>query len=282
MVKCGNEISALLTTRPRGPPLLKVKVMFCFAFSPQVFTTHIIPTFIDPDRYFEREITVYTKLCVEITWYMCIQDPPMAFIDRINRGAEFETDYFRKFRGCHGNKFDYLVWPALLMYKGGPLVVKGVAQPIKKKHAVHEERLPESEVPYSTMKMPSRGTQRPYTDDVVMSHREPDVFVDQAMEDDPWAQPHNQTPSQGYRQTPTYDERIEPSTPYFDPHNKHRDAEIPVINVTEATDLDEQNRSRSSRRSKGDSYTFDSDPGHGLTSQWKKSKMRDNRMPSAP
>ena len=229
---------------------------------------------------------MYTKLCVEISWYMCIQDPPMVFIDRINRGAEFETDYFRKFRGCSGNKFDYLVWPALLMYKGGPLVVKGVAQPIKKKHAVQEEKLSENEVPYSKMKMPSRDSQRPYTDDVVMTTRDPEDFVDQTMEEDPWGQPNQQTPSQGYRQTPTYDDRMEPSTPYFDPHNKNRDTEIPVINIREATS-DGQYRAGSSRRSKGEQsnsypYNFDSDPGNGLTAQWKKNKMRDNRMPSAP
>ena len=229
---------------------------------------------------------MYTKLCVEVTWFMCIQDPPMAFVDRINRGAEFETDYFRKFKGSGGNKFDYLVWPALLLYKGGPLVVKGVAQPIKKKHAIQEGHMSPTEVPNRKMKMPSHGSQ-PYTDDVVMATREPEDWVDLNMEEeDPWNQANAQTPPQGYKQTPTRDDRMEPSSPYFDPHNQNRNTDIPIINITEATDND-LNRAGSSRRSKGNPnnsypYNFNSEPGGDLTVQWKKSKGRDNRMPSAP
>lgn len=69
----------------------------------------------------------YTDKCVELTWFMNVQDPPMVLVwpDMV----EFDslTDYFRYFT-LTGTYLDHEVWPALLLCKDGPMIVKGVAQ----------------------------------------------------------------------------------------------------------------------------------------------------------
>lgn len=213
----------------------------------------------------------------------------MAFVDKIDRGAEFNGELFRRYKGCSGHKFDYLVWPALLLYEGGPLVVKGVAQPIKKKHAMHDENKHEYEAPQRKSKIPSA----PYTDNpnVDMATRNPEDWVDLNMdeEDDPWAEPNPQTPTQVYTQVPYRDEGMEASSPYFHAHDQNTNREIPTINIIADTEDEEEglNRGGSSYRSNGKQrepspypYNAGTTAGNDLTVQWKKEKQ--NRMPSAP
>ena len=242
----------------------------------QVFISHVVPTFIDPDRYCEREINVYVKLCVEITWFMSIQDPPMVFIDKIDRGAEFDTDFFRKYKNNNGHKFDYLVWPALLLFERGPLVVKGVAQPIKKKHAIYDVQQPQSDEPHRKLKMPDSNIAY-----VEQSPRDPEAWVDLEMEsddDNSWERDSPHTPPQVYRQDPVRDDRIDPLSPYF--HSPEQNTGIPVINVIEPSDdsYDHTEKARTPRRSpKGSTPYHMNKMGNDLTVQWKK-----GRMPSAP
>ena len=244
----------------------------------QVFISHVLPTFIDPERYFEREINVYTKLCVEITWFMAIQDPPMVFIDIIDRGANFDTEYFQKYKHCTGNKFDYLVWPALVLFPGGPLVVKGVAMPIKKKHAIHDVDKRLSDEPKRKMKMPYGNIAA--TD---YSPRNPETLVDLEMEsddDNSWERddpPH--IAPQEYPPT-VRDRRVDPASPYF--HSPEHETGIPAINIIEPTEGSSENMDtglmsrRSVGRHKGATPRLVGKPD--LTVQWKKK----GRMPSAP
>lgn len=263
----------------------------CVSALQKAFISHVLPTFIDPERYFEREISVYTKLCVEISWFMCIQDPPMTFIDRIERGADFEMDFFRKYKNCTGNKFDYLVWPALLLFEGGPLVVKGVAKPIKKKHNIYESGQPETEVPQRKMKMPSYGDVA-YTDttEVDMAARDPEDWVDLRMDDDiddydddSWNRPTPRTPPQVYKHAPVRDDGKEASSPYFQPHDQTTKNGVPAINIIKDTperENEAMNLDRTKGRKKGSSpHDMDKTDGN-LTIQWKKGK--NSRMPSAP
>lgn len=74
----------------------------------------------------------FTNKCVEITWYMNIQDPPMAFHSVINRGAVLDKNYFRFF-SKRGLTIDYVVWPALLLHDDGEVAMKGVAQALPDK-----------------------------------------------------------------------------------------------------------------------------------------------------
>lgn len=102
-------------------------IMTIFSFC-QIFTTEILPEFVDTSIDKDRHVRNFAKACVQITWYMCIQDPPMHLVSKVNRKSDFDTNIFR-FYTKQGDKFDFVVWPALLLHDQGPLVTKGVAQP---------------------------------------------------------------------------------------------------------------------------------------------------------
>lgn len=71
----------------------------------------------------------YAERCVAVTWYMTLQDPPMLLVSKIVRKSDFDSDLFRPYTKS-GDKYDFMVWPALLLHDNGPVVVKGVAQPL--------------------------------------------------------------------------------------------------------------------------------------------------------
>ena len=53
----------------------------------------------------------------------------MALVSKIIRKSDFDSNLFRPYTKS-GDKYDYLVWPALLLHENGPVVEKGVAQPL--------------------------------------------------------------------------------------------------------------------------------------------------------
>ncbi|XP_060565715.1 uncharacterized protein LOC132724769 [Ruditapes philippinarum] len=72
----------------------------------------------------EQHLIVYIKECLKLSWLMVIQDPPMAIV------LKPETDTYENFKAykTRGKFLKYIVWPALLLMEGGPLVTKGVAE----------------------------------------------------------------------------------------------------------------------------------------------------------
>ncbi|KAK3602858.1 hypothetical protein CHS0354_026418 [Potamilus streckersoni] len=70
----------------------------------------------------------YVKLCVEIVWWMCVQDPPiyLSWIEE-TESREFDKDEYRSYTKS-GNTVDFCVWPLVHLCKGGPILVKGIAQ----------------------------------------------------------------------------------------------------------------------------------------------------------
>lgn len=89
----------------------------------------------DSDFMLPYEIVVnccepFVDKCVELCWMMQIQDPPMS----LDFGSSKTVDQhmFRLFTRS-GNVVDFVVWPALLLHENGPLVQKGVVQPVKVK-----------------------------------------------------------------------------------------------------------------------------------------------------
>lgn len=93
------------------------------------FSDNILPTFFDGREYRNEYVIRYAERCVSVCWYMCIQEPQMALVSKIARKSDFESDFFRPYTKS-GDKYDYLVWPALLLHENGPVVEKGVAQPL--------------------------------------------------------------------------------------------------------------------------------------------------------
>lgn len=73
----------------------------------------------------------YLDRCTEYCWIMAIQDPPMMLDFSPAQNEEFDKDIFRCYTR-NGENVEFVVWPAVFLYKDGPLVTKGVLQPIAK------------------------------------------------------------------------------------------------------------------------------------------------------
>jgi hypothetical protein len=69
----------------------------------------------------------YIENCVKMCYFAVVQDPPM-YLD-FEPVDVFDRLAFKEFTKS-GTKVDYLVWPALYLYKDGPLLSKGVVQAI--------------------------------------------------------------------------------------------------------------------------------------------------------
>ncbi|KAK3099714.1 hypothetical protein FSP39_008474, partial [Pinctada imbricata] len=71
----------------------------------------------------------YGNKCVELTWFMVIQDPPMKLVCP-KHGEKFKKTEFA-YHGRTGKIVELCVWPALYLHEGGPLVNKGHVLPIE-------------------------------------------------------------------------------------------------------------------------------------------------------
>lgn len=69
----------------------------------------------------------FYKTCVELCWYMVIQDPVMCLDDDIEQGTLMDKNNYKEFTKS-GDKVMFVVWPALYLHKDGPVLYKGVAQ----------------------------------------------------------------------------------------------------------------------------------------------------------
>ncbi|KAK3602842.1 hypothetical protein CHS0354_026401 [Potamilus streckersoni] len=73
------------------------------------------------------KLKLYTDRCVELAWMMCIQNPQM-YLYRCEAGVPSEEN-FRSYTRS-GTVVEYCVWPCVYLHKGGPIMMKGVAQMI--------------------------------------------------------------------------------------------------------------------------------------------------------
>lgn len=73
----------------------------------------------------------YIDRCIEYCWMMVIQDPPMILDFGPAQNEKFDKDVFRCYT-ITGEKVKFVVWPAVFLHNNGPLVTKGVLQPIAK------------------------------------------------------------------------------------------------------------------------------------------------------
>ncbi|XP_056013052.1 trichohyalin-like isoform X2 [Ostrea edulis] len=71
----------------------------------------------------------YIDRSTELCWLMSVQDPPVVIDFTAVHGQEMNDKTFRKFTKT-GSKIDFLVWPMIRLHKSGPLLQKGVVQPI--------------------------------------------------------------------------------------------------------------------------------------------------------
>lgn len=107
---------------------------------------------------------------------MTLQDPPMFLASKIIRKSNYDSDLFRPYTKS-GDKYDYLVWPALLLHENGPVVVKGVAQPLDS--AISPLSLRSQKTPNPSQSFPAKN-----------STRQPDSN-NPALKGTPWGSPTN-------------------------------------------------------------------------------------------
>lgn len=67
--------------------------------------------------------------CVDVCWSMSQHVPPVFInFDEIRCGSlNFNTDMYKPYTKT-GKYVDFVVWPALYLHEGGPMLSKGVAQ----------------------------------------------------------------------------------------------------------------------------------------------------------
>lgn len=73
--------------------------------------------------------TEYAKKIVKVCWLMAIQDPPVCLGNEAKGYDKLDTDIFRPYTQT-GTIVSYTVWLPMFLHKGGPLLSKGVAQPV--------------------------------------------------------------------------------------------------------------------------------------------------------
>lgn len=101
------------------------------------FVSHMTYTrystiFTEKHRY--AKTIAFAKKCVELCWLMAVQDPPLVFGPLPQRRDKFNADLFREFTKS-GETIDFPVWPVLHLYENGPVLSKGVVEPIKESWA---------------------------------------------------------------------------------------------------------------------------------------------------
>ncbi|XP_061164447.1 uncharacterized protein LOC133173478 [Saccostrea echinata] len=82
-------------------------------------------------RQLPKPILAYIDVCIEVTWLMCIQDPPMV-ITWATEGEAINKDYYKLYK-TNGSVVKVSVWPVLFLHSRGPIVSKGYVYPFERK-----------------------------------------------------------------------------------------------------------------------------------------------------
>ncbi|WAQ99341.1 hypothetical protein MAR_023714 [Mya arenaria] len=81
----------------------------------------------------------FVKACLHLCWKMVVQSPPMRFKLVVTKGQHFDANLYKEYI-LSGTTIDFVVWPALLLHDGGPLIAKGIAQPVGRNKIESSER----------------------------------------------------------------------------------------------------------------------------------------------
>ncbi|VDI57724.1 Hypothetical predicted protein [Mytilus galloprovincialis] len=76
--------------------------------------------------------SMFFKKCVYLCWCMVIQDPVLHLDDDQVLNTQIDKNTYEEFEKS-GDSAAYIVWPALFLHKGGPLLCKGVVKAYPKK-----------------------------------------------------------------------------------------------------------------------------------------------------
>lgn len=73
------------------------------------------------------KVKEYVRECVVLCWFMVVQDPPVVIASVARPRERFDNALYKAYTSS-GTLIDFVVWPALLLHKGGPVLIKGTAQ----------------------------------------------------------------------------------------------------------------------------------------------------------
>ena len=90
----------------------------------------MLQMYLSQDSSQESAMQAYYQKCVELCWLMVVQDPPVVMLSEVNKEATFDRNVWKEYTRS-GHTVEYIVWPALLLRDSGPVLAKGVIQPIK-------------------------------------------------------------------------------------------------------------------------------------------------------
>ncbi|XP_062578560.1 uncharacterized protein LOC134240489 isoform X2 [Saccostrea cucullata] len=87
--------------------------------------------YLEPSHVIERfpKTTQFADHCIELCWLMQSTQPPVHLSVDIPESRELKHETFKAYTKS-GHIIDYVVWPAMYLHKEGPLLSKGVAQPL--------------------------------------------------------------------------------------------------------------------------------------------------------
>ncbi|XP_021356607.1 uncharacterized protein LOC110452422 isoform X2 [Mizuhopecten yessoensis] len=76
------------------------------------------------------QILLFTESCIEICWSMVTRHPRIfLFWPDVSKEKKINFEMFQAYTRS-GDTVEYGVWPAMLLYKDGPLLRKGTVQPV--------------------------------------------------------------------------------------------------------------------------------------------------------
>ncbi|XP_053398968.1 centrosomal protein of 152 kDa-like isoform X2 [Mercenaria mercenaria] len=81
---------------------------------------------LDPEK--NELIVEFVRKCMNVCWSMCRQEPPVHIgFPSIQGDQSYDTSIYKPYTKT-GKFLDFVVWPAVYLHEGGPLLSKGVAQ----------------------------------------------------------------------------------------------------------------------------------------------------------
>ena len=75
-------------------------------------------------------VRLYLQKVVELTYLMCIQEPPM-ILEWVRLGDSLDPEKFKPYTEA-GSKIVGTIWPAVLLYENGQVMSRGIVDVMRK------------------------------------------------------------------------------------------------------------------------------------------------------
>lgn len=114
-----------------GERKAKEMQMLCGPLSAELVQMKILrnPDFSSKFSDYIMTCDTFIKKCIKTCWLMNMQEVPMCLKFAYQPGDPFKKELYKEYTKC-GGQCGYLVWPLLLLHVDGPVLQKGVMQPL--------------------------------------------------------------------------------------------------------------------------------------------------------